>query len=453
MQSVPPATARGSARRAAHDTFRSLRVRNFRLFFVGQVVSQVGNWMTLVTQTLLVLSLTGNGVAVGVLTACQFLPVLLIAPWAGLVADRSDKRKLLLVVQVFAMAQSFLLATFAFMDHPPVAAFYVIAVFGGIATAFDNPARRSFVNEMVPEGEVTNAVSLNSALMMSARMVGPALAGLLIQTAGFGWCFLLDGISYVAVIVALWMIRPKELRPAPVTPRGKGQIREGFLYVRRTPVLWIPLVIATIVGTLSYNFQVVMPLLVTRTFGGTDATFTLLFSVLSVGSLIGAIATARRRVVGVMHVILASVGIGVALLVMAVSPTLGFAFGAAVLVGLATMVFMISWTSIVQLRADPTMRGRVLALQSMVFLGSTPIGGPIVGAVCDAFGPRAGLLLGSAAGFVGAAWGWFALWRRRLAAARSASPGEGTDRVPLLRDRQAASDAIPAIITTNPRTM
>ena len=413
MQSVPPDTARGGARRAAHDTVRSLRVRNFRLFFVGQVVSQVGNWMTLITQTLLVLSLTGNGVAVGVLTACQFLPVLLIAPWAGLVADRSDKRKLLLIVQVFAMAQSFLLATFAFMDHPPVAAFYVIAVFGGIATAFDNPTRRSFVNEMVPEGEVTNAVSLNSALMMVARMVGPALAGLLIQVAGFGWCFLLDGISYIAVIVALWMIRTRELRPAPVTPRGKGQIREGFRYVRRTPVLWIPLVIATIVGTLSYNFQVVMPLLVTRTFGGTDATFTLLFSVLSVGSLIGAIATARRRVVGVMHVILASVGIGVALLVMAASPTLGFAFGAAVLVGLATMVFMISWTSIVQLRADPTMRGRVLALQSMVFLGSTPIGGPLVGWISQQWGPRLGFAIGGIGTLAATAWAGWALVRQR----------------------------------------
>ena len=421
MQSIEPDTDLHGARRAAHETFRSLHVRNFRLFFFGQIVSQAGNWMTLVTQTLLVLSLTGNGVAVGLLTACQFLPVLLFGAWAGVIADRSDKRKLLIGVQIFAMAQSFVLAGLAFMDHPPVVAFYVVALAGGLATAFDNPARRSFVVEMVPEDHVTNAVSLNSALMMGSRMVGPALAGLLIQTSGFAWCFLLDGISYIAVIAAYWMVNTKELRAAPITPRAKGQIRAGVRYVHRTPELWIPLVIAAIVGTLSYNFQVVVPLLVTRTFDGSDATFTILFSVLSLGSLIGALATARRPVVGVSHVILSSTAFGAAMLLFAAAPTLGFAFGAAVLVGISSMVFMTSATSIMQLRSDPTMRGRVLALQSIVFLGSTPIGGPILGAICDEWGARAGLLVGGVAAFFAALWGWYA-WRR----ARSATPAAAT---------------------------
>jgi MFS family permease len=422
MRSVGSTTELRGARRAADETFRSLHVRNFRLFFLGQVVSQAGNWMTLVTQTLLVLSLTGNGVAVGVLTACQFLPMLLVGAWAGVIADRSDKRKLLIVVQIFAMAQSFLLAGLAFMDRPPVVAFYVVALAGGLATAFDNPARRSFVVEMVPEDNVANAVSLNSALMMGSRMVGPALAGLLIQTSGFGWCFLVDGISYIAVIAALWMMRPSELRAAPITPRARGQVREGFRYVHRTADLWIPLVITAIVGTLSYNFQVVIPLLVTRTFGGADATFTVLFSVLSLGSLIGALATARRPMVSVMSVIYATIGFGAALLVFAAVPTLGLAFPAGVLVGVASMVFLTSSTAIVQLRSDATMRGRVLALQSMVFLGSAPIGGPIVGAVCDAWGARAGLVLGGVAAFAAAAWGWFALRRRRSKAGASPRP-------------------------------
>lgn len=420
MQSITP-DREGRVRGAANATFVSLRVRNFRLFFGGQIISQAGNWMTLITQTLLVLSLTHNGVAVGLMTAAQFLPVLLFGAWAGVVADRSDKRKLLIGIQSFAMVQSFALAALAFMDHPPLIAFYALALAGGFATAFDNPARRSFVVEMVPEKYVPNAVSLNSALMMGSRMVGPALAGVIIQVAGFGWCFALDGVSYIAVIAAYWLMRTSELRPAPVTPRGKGQIRAGFRYVRAAPELWIPLVMVAIVGTLSFNFQVVFPLFVTRTLGGSEASFTLLFSTLSFGSLIGALATARRSSVSVRQVIIASMAFGAAMLVFAGAPTLAIAFPLAVLVGATSMTFMTSSTAIVQLRAEPQMRGRVLALQSMVFLGSTPIGGPILGAVCDEWGARAGVLVGAIAAFGAAAWGVYAV-RRGVRSSRPASP-------------------------------
>ena len=189
-------------RHATHDTFRSFSVRNFRLFFGGQLISQVGNWLTLVAQTLLVLKLTDSGYALGLLAAAQFGPVLLFGAYTGLVADRSDKRRLLMIVQAFAMVQSFGLAVLGFMAHPPLAAIYAVAAFSGIATAFDNPARRSFVVEMVPEENLNNAVSLNSALMTGSRVFGPALAGLLVTTVGFGWCFLLDAISYLPVILA-----------------------------------------------------------------------------------------------------------------------------------------------------------------------------------------------------------------------------------------------------------
>src|SRR3954453_13056048 len=197
---------------AANDTFRSMRVRNFRLFFSGQLISQVGNWLTMIAQTLLVLHLTNNGLAVGLLVGCQFLPVLVLGAWSGLVADRSDKRKLLMIVQTFAMAQSFVLAALAFMDHPPLLAIYAVALAGGVASAFDNPARRSFVVEMVPTADVQNVVSMNSDIMTGARVIGPALAGLLVATVGYGWCFTLDGLSYVAVIAALWMMNTAELR-------------------------------------------------------------------------------------------------------------------------------------------------------------------------------------------------------------------------------------------------
>ncbi|MBA2437690.1 MAG: MFS transporter, partial [Acidimicrobiia bacterium] len=227
-------------RQATSDTFRSLHIRNFRLFFVGQSVSQVGNWLTLIAQTLLVLRLTDSGLAVGVLAVAQFGPLLVFGAFAGLVADRSDKRKLLLVVQSLAMVQSFCLAGLAFMDRPPLAAIYAVALFGGFAVAFDNPARRSFVVEMVPDDHINNAVSLNSALMTGARVIGPALAGLLVTTVGFGWAFLLDGLSYVTVLGCLWKLDPTKLRPAPETMRGRGQVRAGLRYARSIPELWIP---------------------------------------------------------------------------------------------------------------------------------------------------------------------------------------------------------------------
>jgi MFS family permease len=397
---------------AAGDTFRSMRTRNFRLFFVGQFVSQVGNWLTLIAQTLLVLELTDrSGVAVGFLVACQFAPVLLIGAWAGLVADRSDKRRLLLVVQAFAMVQSFVLAAVAFL-HAPIGAVYIVAFFGGLATAFDNPARRAFVVELVPESDVQNAVSLNSALMTSARIFGPALAGLLVVTAGFGWAFAADGLSYVAVLVGLWMIDPTKVRSGPVTERGKGQVRAGLRYVRQVPVLWISLVMMAIVGTITFNFGVTFPLFVLRTMHGDNTSFTILYSITSVGSLIGALSTARRRTVELRDVVRATALYGVAMVGLSFAPNLGIAYALAILVGFTSIAFMTTATAIVQLRADPVMRGRVLALQAMVFLGSTPIGGPILGFVCDTFGPRSGLLLGAVAALGAAAWGGLRMRRR-----------------------------------------
>jgi MFS family permease len=392
-------------RRAARETFRSLSVRNFRLFFTGQLISQVGNWLTLVAQALFVLKLTNNGVWLGVLAAVQFGPVLVIGPWAGLVADRADKRRLLLIVQTIAMLQSFTLAALAFSGNPPLVAIFAVAMIGGVTVAFDNPARRAFVVEMVPEDDVHNAVSLNSALMTSSRVIGPALAGLLIVVSGFGWCFLLDGLSYLAVLAALWMMRTEELRPSVPTPRGKGQVRDGFRYVRRVPELWVPLVMMAVIGTLSYNFQTVFPLFATRDLHGSATTFTLLFSIVSVGALMGALAVARRRSISVRSVSRAAVGYGVAMALMAVAPNQIVAFVLAPALGMASIAFLTASTAIVQTESAPQMRGRVLALQAMLFLGSTPIGAPIVGWVSETLGARFGIALGAAAALLSGAWG------------------------------------------------
>jgi MFS family permease len=405
---------------ATHATFQSLRGRNFRLFFVGQLVSQVGNWLTMIAETLLVLSLTHNsGLAVGVLAACQFAPVLVLGAWTGLVADRSDKRRLLVIVQVIAMAQSAVLAALAFSGRPPIVAIDAVALIGGFTLAFDNPARRAFVVEMVSDDDVNNAVSLNSALMTSARIVGPALAGLLVKTAGYGWCFTIDALSYLAVIAAFVKMNPAELRVAPVAVRAKAQVRAGLRYVRTMPDLWVPLVMMAVVGTLAFNFQVVLSLFVIRTFHGGVGIFTILFSVTAVGSLMGALFTARRRSIEVHDVIIASAGFGVAMLVLAASPSLAIAFPIGMAVGWTSIAFMTASTAIVQVRADPVMRGRVLALQAIVFLGSTPIGGPLLGAICDAWGARAGLVVGGASALGAAAFGSIAIRRNRASGSRS----------------------------------
>ncbi len=398
-------------RRATNDTFRSLGVRNFRLFFGGQLVSQIGNWLTLVAQTLLVLKLTDSGVALGLLAAAQFGPVLVLGPFAGLVADRSDKRRLLLVVQCVAMGQSFCLAALAFAGSPPVAAIYAVALIGGLTVAFDNPARRSYVVDLVAEDDIGNAVSLNSALMTGARVVGPALAGVLITTVGFGWAFLLDGLSYLAVLAGLWQIDPAQVRAAPVTPRGKGQVREGLRYARSVPELWIPLVMMAVIGTLAFNFQTVLPLFVTRDLGGSIVTFTLLMSVVSAGSLVGALATARRRRIDIRMVGVAAVAFGLAIGCLAVAPNQPVAFVVGMAMGVSSIAFMTSSTAIVQLTATPSMRGRVLALQSMLFLGSTPIGGPIVGYISQHFGARYSLALGAVGTVAAGGFGLLSLRR------------------------------------------
>jgi MFS family permease len=395
-------------------TFRSLRNRNFRLFFGGQLISQAGTWLTTIALTLLVLDLTHSGVAIGVLAACQFAPVLLFGAYGGLVADRSDKRRLLVITQTLEMFQSFALAVLAFLPNPPIAAFYAVSLAGGLMLAFDNPARRSFVSEMVREDDVQNAVMLNSALMTSARVIGPALAGVLVVTTGYGWCFTIDGISYLAVIASLLLMRTHDLRPSPRAERGRGQLRAAFRYIREVPILWIALVMMAVIGTLTFNFAVVLPLFVEHTLDGSVAQFTLLYAVLSIGSVAGALTAARLPTLGLRHLVGAALAFGVAMVGLALMPTFDTALALSVCVGLTSVLFITSSTAIVQLRSDSVMRGRVLALQSMVFIGSTPIGGPLLGWVCDRWGARTGIAVGAAAALGAGAWGLMMARRLRV---------------------------------------
>lgn len=406
---APLAPSPGTPEHADDSTFRSLKHRNFKLFFIGQLVSQTGTWVTMVAQTLLVLSLTKSGLTLGLLLAAQFGPVLLLGAWAGAVADRADKRVLLMRVQALAMVQSMALGVVVLAGWASLPVIFSLAAVQGVLTSFDSPARRAFVVEMVPPTDLPNAVSLNSAVMTGARVVGPAAAGALILAVDYGWPFIIDSVSYIAVLVALWMMRPEELyRDAPMA-KAKGQVRAGLVYIRSNPELMVPLVMMAIIGMFAFNFSVVIPLFVEGPLHGGTTAFTLLFSVLSLGSVIGALITARRTEVTATHLVTASAAFGVTMFLLALAPTLLTAFPAALLMGLASIAFMTSSTAIVQLLAGAEYRGRVLAIQGMVFLGSTPIGGPIVGWVSDVSGPRASLVLGAVSCLVAAAYGARAL--------------------------------------------
>lgn len=390
---------------ALGDTFRSLRVRNFRLFFFGQFISMTGSWMTMVALTLLALDLGASGVTLGLLAACQFGPVLLLGPLAGAVADRVDKRRLLLVVQAIAMLQSAVLGLVVLTGNASLGLIFPLAAIQGVLTAFDNPSRRAFVVEMVSTKDVANAVSLNSAIMTGSRVLGPALAGLTIATLGYAWCFLLDAASYVAVIGGIMAMRSSELFASEPMARGKGQIRDGLRYVWSHPHLRIPMVMMAIIGTLAFNFSVTLPLLVIGPLGGNAQSYTWLLSVISLGSVIGALATARRREVPPSHVLVSALMFGVGMLAIAITPSLLVALPLALITGLGAIGFMTSSTALIQLFGDPVFRGRVLALQSMVFLGTTPLGGPLVGWIADVMGPRAAVSVGGLACLAAAAWG------------------------------------------------
>ncbi|HVW32959.1 MAG TPA: MFS transporter [Acidimicrobiia bacterium] len=393
------------------QTLSSLRSRNFRLFFIGQTISNSGNWLTMVALTLLVLHRTGSGVAVGFVAACQFGPILVLSAWAGVIADRTDKRRMLILTQSLEMAQSFALGALAFMPDAPLGAFYAIAGAGGAMLAFDNPARRAFVNEMVPLADVPNAVTLYSAVVNLSRIIGPAVAGVLIVTVGYGWCFTLDAISYVTVLVALGMMRPAELRRVPVTPRGPGQIRAGLRYIFCVPDLWISFAILLIIGTLSYNFTVVFPLLVEEGLGGSDGAYTFVYSASSVGALIAALFVARRTTVGLRSVVGGAVALGVSLLLLAAVPNIGVAAVMAAVVGGAGIAYLTATTALAQIGTEQHMIGRVLAIQTVLLVGTTPIGGPLLGALADAAGARAPVLLGGVGALAAAAFGGVAARR------------------------------------------
>src|SRR4051812_19141791 len=367
------------------------------------MVSLSGTWMQTVAALWLVLSLTGSGVAVGLTTALQFLPMLLLGAWGGLLADRFSKRKLLMATQALMAIPA--LGLFAVTVAGVAAPWMVyLAVFAmGSVNAVDNPTRQSFAIEMVGPDRVVNAVSLNSVIVQSARIVGPAFAGLLIAGVGIETCFAVNVLSFGAMIYALWGMDPAKLRSGPRATREPGAIRAGLRYVRATPELAIPLALMALVGTFGFNFQVILPLLARFSFGGGAGVYAALVSAMGIGSIVGALVTGSHGRTSPRLIAAAALAFGGAALLAAAAPAMAVEIAALVLLGAASVTFAATINSSLQLAVTPPMRGRVMSLYSVVFLGSTPIGGPLAGWLSQAYDPRWALLLAAISG-LSAAW-------------------------------------------------
>ena len=411
-----------------HRTLSSARSsRNFRLYLIGQVVSAAGTWMNFTASSWLVFHLSGSGTALGINAALSFGPVLVLGPFGGVLADRFDKRKILVVTQATYALVALSVFTLVITDVAQLWMIYALSLAAGVVTAFDNPARQSFYVEMVGEDAITNAVSLNSAAFTGARMVGPAIAGALIATVGRAWPFLIDGISYLAVIAALLAMRTDELHVQRRSTRERGHLRAGLHYIWRTPELRRPLVVLAIVFTISFQFQVLVPLLAERVFGDDAATFGALSAVAGFGSFLGALTMAHRNRRPTMQRLAVLVcGIGAGLVLAGLAPVLALEFVVMVPLGYVSMAFMITGNTMLQLNARPEARGRVMAIYGAVFLGSTPIGSPAVGWFAEHYGARAGFFL---AGGVALITGLVVLYARRRALEATASDRD-LDREP-----------------------
>jgi MFS family permease len=337
--------------------------------------------------------------------------MLLLGPWAGVVADRSDKRRILMLTQTAAAVAATTLGVLALAGVVQLWMVFALALWLGVSNAFDMPTRQAFVFEMVGPHHLSNAISLNSIVMNAGRLVGPAIGGFLIATVGLATCFLLNAASYGATLAALVLMRSDDLETTEPVPRTRGQLRDGFRYVWSTPSLRTPLLLVAIVGTLTYEFPVSLPLLSTFTFGAGAEGYGLLLSAMSVGAVVGGLAVASRMVPSHRRLAWAGIAFGVAVLVASVMPTLGATLLVMPVVGAVSIAFITQANSTLQLTADPSMRARVIALYGVAFLGSTPIGGPIVGWVSEALGPRAGLALGGLAALGASLMAWRSLRR------------------------------------------
>ncbi|HSS09900.1 MAG TPA: MFS transporter [Acidimicrobiales bacterium] len=399
-----------------------MRVRNYRLYFYGQLVSTSGTWMQTLAVGWLVLRLTKSGFAVGLVTALQFLPMLLISSYGGVIADRRDKRQTLIATQTGMALCAAALAGVTLGGVAQLWMIYLLTFVSGIFNAIDNPVRQSFVSEMVGPDDLPNAVALNSAMFNMSRIVGPAVGAVLISLVDVGPCFAFNAVSFAAVIGALLMMRPGELYLGRPVERAKGQIREGLRYVWHNTELRTTILVMAVVGTLAFNFTVVLPVMAKFAFHGGAGTYGWLTSLMGAGSLIGALVSASRLKPTPRRLAGSCLAFGVCMTAAALAPSLLIEKALMVLVGASSITFMATANSTCQLLAVPAMRGRVMALYGLVFLGSTPIGGPLIGWIAQHVGPRYGMGLGGIATILAAMGTGSVLLHRHYGLRRRASP-------------------------------
>ncbi|MBZ9540237.1 MFS transporter [Modicisalibacter tunisiensis] len=402
--------------------FRSLRVYNYRLWAVGALVSNIGTWMQRVAQDWLVLSVltANNASAVGITMALQFGPQLLLLPLTGYAADRFDRRRLIRLTQTLQGLLALGLGLLTVTGVVTLWQVYAFALGLGCVSAFDAPARQTFVNDLVGERYLANAVALNSTSFNSARMIGPAVAGLLIAAVGTGWVFLINAASFAVMLVALSRLRRAELHRVERPARRAGGVTEGFRYVgRRRDLLWM-LVMLALIGTFGFNFPIYISTMSVRVFGGDSGQYGLLSSCLALGSVSGALLAARRERPRIRLLGLATLAFGLGCALAALAPGPWPFAEALVLIGFSALTFNTTATALLQLATEPTMRGRIMALRIAVTMGGTPVGAPIVGWIADHAGPRWALGVGAVSGVIAAAIGGLLVLRARRAARRQA---------------------------------
>ncbi len=372
-------------------TFSSLHIHNFRLYFIGQAISLSGTWMQNIAQGLLVLQLTGSGTALGLLIAVQFLPILIFGSFGGVIADRFSKRKILFVTQSIAGLLALILAVLLYTSLVELWMVYTLALCLGLVTALDNPTRQTFIFEMVGKEHIKNAVSLNAVMVNLARVIGPSIAGILVPTVGLAACFFINAFSFVAVLAVLAIMNAKELMPAKKAARLRGQFINGLRYVNQTHSLRTVLIMMILIGTFTYEFQVILPLLAEFTFNDGVSGYALLSSAMGLGAVVGGLMAASKKKTSLNSIVQISLFFGIAVFLVAISPTLQFAALTMVLVGIVSTNFLSQANAYLQVKSLPEMRGRVMSLWTVTFLGTTPIGAPIIGWIGEAAGPRWGL--------------------------------------------------------------
>jgi MFS family permease len=396
---------RHKIKKISQRTFASLKIRNYRLYFFGQAVSLCGTWMQTIGQTWLVLQITKSGTQLGLIVAAQFLPVLFFAPFGGIVADRFDKRKILYFTQSASAMLALVLGILVATGSVQLWMVYVLAILLGCVNTIDNPARQTFIFEMVGKDSLQNAVSLNSTQVNLARVIGPAIGGGIIAGLGLAPCFFINALSFIAVLIALFMMTAEELNPAPKAEHKKGQLMEGFRYIKSNKILRETLLMMAIIGTLTYEFAVILPLVAQFTFHGNAGTYAALTVAMGLGSMAGGLYTASRKKIKPGTLVNAAWLFGATMLLAAIAPSFILVLAALVLVGFFSINFLSTGNTTLQLESEPSMRGRVMSLWTMAFLGSTPIGGPIIGFIGEHAGPRWGLVLGGIAALVAASIG------------------------------------------------